>query len=323
MADTRISHFEQLDLPPFRPLPLWRGGDLQTLRNWLKPPKDTIDDWAAETRVFDCRDGSGDRLIAKLHRPEDANGKPLILLVHGLSGSEDSFYVRVSAGHLLKAGYPVMRLNLRGAGPGRPLARGTYHAGRSEDVAACLAGIDPELTRHGIVAVGYSLGGNVLLKYLGEAGSNAEVMAAVSISAPIDLSAAQHRLGTHRNRLYHAHLLANMRAEKGPAARGIRSIREYDSRIVAPENGYRSAEEYYAECSANRYLHAIRRPTLVIHAGDDPWIPAMSYAEVKWGDNPSLQLKLPVSGGHVGFHGVGLDRPWYDLALLRFLERLG
>lgn len=322
MADIRLSHFEQLDLPPFRPLPLWRGGDLQTLRNWLKPPKDTIDDWAAETRVFDCNDGSGDRLIARLHRPDDVEHKPLILLIHGLNGSEDSFYIRVSAGHLLKAGYPVMRLNLRGAGPGRSFSRSNYHAGRSEDIAACLKGLDSELTRNGIVAVGYSLGGNVLLKYLGETGANADLMAAVSVSAPIDLSAAQHRLATHRNRLYHAHLLANLRDETGPAARGIRSIREYDARIVAPAHGFQSAEQYYAECSANRRLLAIRRPTLVIHAGDDPWIPAMSYAEVKWGDNPYLHLKLPVSGGHVGFHGVGLDRPWYDLALLRFLELL-
>lgn len=322
MADSILTLFERFDLPPFRPLPMWRGGDLQTLRNWLKPPEDRLDDHAAVAFVFDCRDGSGDRLLAKLHRPQIDRGKPLVLLVHGLNGSEDSFYCRVSAAHLLAAGYPVMRLNLRGAGPGRSFSRSNYHAGRSEDVGHCLAGLSPELVKNGVVAVGYSLGGNLLLKYLGEAGSNAEVMAAVTISAPIDLKLAQQRLGTHRNRLYHAHLLANLRDETGPAARGIRSIHEYDDKIVAPANGYRSAEEYYTECSAKRHLANIRRPTLLIHAGDDPWIPAMSYAEVKWSEHPSLHLKLPVSGGHVGFHGQGLDRPWYDLALLRFLAML-
>jgi predicted alpha/beta-fold hydrolase len=322
MADTSLRPFEKLDLPPFRPLPMWRGGDLQTLRNWLKPPKENVDAWPAEPLIFDCGDGSGDRLLARLHRPMSDSGKPLVLLVHGLNGSEESFYVRVSASHLLAAGYPVMRLNLRGAGPGRALSRSNYHAGRSEDVAACLAGMTPAMLAHGVVAVGYSLGGNLLLKYLGEAGGNAAVMAAVTVSAPIDLKVAQQRLGTHRNRLYHAHLLANLRDETGPAARGIRSIHEYDNKIVAPANGYRSAEEYYAECSARRYLGRIRRPTLLIHAGDDPWIPAMSYAEVKWSEHPSLHLKLPVSGGHVGFHGVGLDRPWYDMALLRFLETI-
>ncbi|TDQ80977.1 hypothetical protein A8950_2847 [Dongia mobilis] len=322
MADSRLIVFQHFDLPPFRPLPLWRGGDLQTLRNWLKPPKETLDDWPGTELILDCRDGSGDRLSAKLHQPEEGGHRPLILLVHGLSGSEDSFYVRVSAAHLLRAGYPVLRLNLRGAGPGRRLARANYHAGRSADIAACLAGLDEGLKRHGVVAVGYSLGGNVLLKYLGEAGAHAEVMAGISVSAPIDLKAAQARLGTHRNRLYHAHLLANLRDETGPAARRIRSIREYDARIVAPANGFASADDYYARSSANRFLMGIRRPTLVIHAGDDPWIPAMCYAEVKWGANPDLMLKLPVSGGHVGFHGQGLDRPWYDLAILRFLDRL-
>ncbi|MBL8708001.1 MAG: alpha/beta fold hydrolase [Rhodospirillaceae bacterium] len=319
MADSGLNPLATFDLPPFRPLPLWRGGDLQTLRNWLKPPRDTVDEWPSEICLFDCNDGSGDRLVARLHQPEGSDGKPLLLLIHGLSGCEDSFYVRVSAGHLLAAGYPVLRLNLRGAGPGRSHARWTYHAGRSADLAACLAGLDPALKRNGIVAVGYSLGGNLLLKYLGEAGANADLLAAVSISAPIDLKAAQQRLGSHRNRLYHAHLLANMRVERGPSARNIRSIREFDSRIVAPENGFRSADEYYAECSATRYLAAIRRPTLVIHAGDDPWIPAMSYATVEWDANPNLHLKLPVSGGHVGFHGQGLDRPWYDMAIQRFL----
>ena len=119
MADTRLNVLQHFDLPPFRPLPLWRGGDLQTLRNWLKPPRETLDDWPGEELIFSCLDGSGDRLSAKLHRPEEGGHRPLILLVHGLSGSEDSFYVRVSAAHLLRAGYPVLRLNLRGAGPGR------------------------------------------------------------------------------------------------------------------------------------------------------------------------------------------------------------
>jgi predicted alpha/beta-fold hydrolase len=322
MADGELRKLRTLDLPPFRPLRLWRGGDLQTLRNWLRPPKDVLDRWPGEGHIFTCRDGSGDRLIAKLHRPAHPVKRPLILLIHGLSGSEDSYYVRVSAGHLLEAGYPVMRLNLRGAGPGRDFAKGTYHAGRSEDIASVVTDLDPKLKRYGVVAVGYSLGGNVLLKYLGEAGANADLLAAVSISAPIDLRATAHCLISKRNRLYHAHLIEGMRKERGPTAKDIRTITEYDNRIVAPENGFRDAEEYYAESSAAPRLGGVRVPTLVIHASDDPWIPVHCYGEVRWDDNPYLQLKLPTSGGHVGFHGQGLDRPWYDMALLRFLALL-
>ncbi len=322
MADGELRIIGKLDLPPFRPLRLWRGGDLQTLRNWLKPPKDTLDLWPGEGHVITCNDGTGDRLIAKLHRPPHPGRRPLVLLIHGLSGSEDSYYVRVSASHLLEAGYPVMRLNLRGAGPGRDFAKGTYHGGRSEDIASALGDIDPKLKRHGIVAVGYSLGGNVLLKYLCETGAHADLLAAVSISAPIDLRATAHCLTSKRNRLYHAHLLEGMRKERGNIAKDIRTITEYDNRITAPENGFRDAEEYYAECSSAPRLGNVRVPTLVIHAADDPWIPVTCYTGVPWADNPYLQLKLPVSGGHVGFHGVGLDRPWYDMALLRFLAPL-
>lgn len=324
MADGQVRILEKIDLPPFRPLPLWRGGDLQTLRNWIRPPKDDLDRWPGEGHVITCNDGSGDRLIAKLHHPAQAGKRPLVLLVHGLSGSEDSYYIRVSASHLLAAGYPVMRLNLRGAGPGRDFAKATYHAGRSEDIASALAGIDAKVKRHGVLAVGFSLGGNVLLKYLGEAegAAAADLLGAVSISAPIDLRATAHCITSKRNRLYHAHLIDGMRTERGLAAKDIRTITEYDNRIVAPENGYRDAEEYYAECSASRRLGGVRVPTMIIHASDDPWIPVASYGQVKWDDNPYLQLKLPVSGGHVGFHGLGLDRPWYDMAILRFLDVL-
>ena len=322
MADGQIRTLRKLELPPFRPLRLWRGGDLQTLRNWIRPPKDNLDLWPGEGHIFTCNDGTGDRLIAKLHRPTDAGKRPLILLIHGLSGSEDSYYVRVSASHLLAAGYPVMRLNLRGAGPGRDFAKGTYHAGRSEDIASALAGLDPRQKRHGVVAVGFSLGGNVLLKYLSETGANADLLGAVSISAPIDLKATSVSITSKRNRLYHAHLIDGMRVERGIIAKDIRTITEYDNRIVAPENGFRDAVEYYAESSAAPRLGGVRVPTMVIHASDDPWIPVACYGQVKWDDNPYLQLKLPVSGGHVGFHGQGLDRPWYDMALLKFLQIL-
>ena len=322
MADGELRILEKIDLPPFRPLRLWRGGDLQTLRNWLRPPKDDLDLWPAEGFIFDCLDGTGDRLIAKLHRPAHAGRRPLVLLIHGLSGSEDSYYCRISAAHLLAAGYPVMRANLRGAGPGRDFAKSTYHGGRSEDIAAIMSGLDPKLTRHGVVAVGYSLGGNVLLKYLAEAGAHAGLMAAVTVSAPIDLRATAHCITSKRNRLYHAHLIDGMRKERGAIAKDIRTITEYDNRITAPENGFRDAEEYYAECSSAPRLGLIRVPTLLIHAADDPWIPVSCYTAIRWGDMPWLQLKLPVSGGHVGFHGIGLDRPWYDVALLKYLAHL-
>ena len=120
------------------------------------------------------------------------------MLVHGLGGSEESPYVGATTSHLLAGGWPVLQLNLRGAGPSRPRCRQQYHAGRSEDFRDALLGLPPPLTTHGIVALGYSLGGNMLLKYAAEHGG---LRGVVSISAPIDLAAASQRFLDPRNRI--------------------------------------------------------------------------------------------------------------------------
>ena len=159
-------------------------------------------------------DGSGDVLLASLHRPDDAGQnarRPLVLLIHGLAGSADSIHVRASARHLLQQGFPVLRLNLRGAGPSRASCRQNYHAGRSADLEAVLGRMDGQLAGNGLCLVGFSLGGSLLLKYLGELGRRAPVLAAASVSAPIDLAAAQRRLMQRRNRAYHDFMLAGMK----------------------------------------------------------------------------------------------------------------
>ena len=124
-------------LPPFRARLPWLGGDLQTMRNFLVKPKPPIEDWPAQLLEFDMADGTGDRLEGLLHRPKEDRPnpnrpRPLVLLIHGIGGSHQSAYIRISTVHLLRAGYPVLRLNLRGAA-GRA-TRQFYHAGRTEDL---------------------------------------------------------------------------------------------------------------------------------------------------------------------------------------------
>jgi predicted alpha/beta-fold hydrolase len=311
-------------LPPFRARLPWLGGDLQTIRNWLVKPRPPIETFPAEPLAFDMADGTGDRLHGLLHRPLDDRGedrrRPLIVLIHGIGGSSESTYIRISALHLLRAGYPVLRLNLRGAG-GRP-SRQFYHAGRTEDLRQVIGSLDGRLAANGVVPVGFSLGGNLLLKYLAECGAMAPVMAAISISAPIDLEAAQHRIATARNRIYHRQILEWVKQERGGnLPREIRTMIEFDDAVVAPAAGFDSARDYYRHCSSGPMLGAIRRPTLLIHAEDDPWIPAASYRTLA--PNPNLISAIPHSGGHVGFHGSGLDRPWHDMALGRFLSAVG
>jgi predicted alpha/beta-fold hydrolase len=313
----------QLTLPAFAPRWPWIGGDLQTIRNWLVKPKPPLEAWPVERLDFDMADGTGDKLHGLLQRPAEKRSRPLVVLVHGLTGSSASTYMRASTFHLLRAGYAVLRLNLRGAGPGRGMTREFYHAGRTADLDLVLRGLASDLTRDGIVAVGYSLGGNLVLKYLAEQGSGAPLLAGVSISAPIDLHAAQRRIAAARNRLYHRQLLGWMKRDRSADLVGdIRTILDFDNRVVAPNNGFKDAIDYYRRCSAAPMLGTIRRPTLIIHAADDPWIPISAYRAIGWSANPFLAPHLIRSGGHVGFHARGLTIPWHDSALLEFLKAL-
>lgn len=308
-------------LPPFRPRFPWYGGDLQTLRNFIVRPRHDLSRWSWRRLELPMRDGSGDRLVALAAEPQAATGLPVIL-VHGLSGCSDSLYIRASAAVLLAAGHPVIRLDLRGAGASRPLCGGQYHAGRSQDLADALAGLPDEIAAGGVAVMAFSLGANMLGKYLAEQGEGI-VRRAVMVSAPIDLAAAAARLERPRNWLYQRYLLARMKEESlAPAARlteaerdairQARGIREFDDRFVAPHNGFAGSAEYYARCSALQFMAAIRAPTLVIHARDDPWIPAALYDRIEWRAHPNLVSAIAAGGGHVGFHDQVFTIAWHD-----------
>lgn len=303
----------------FRPRWPWIGGHLQTIRNQLVRPRHALP--AGERLWLDL--GDGDALGATLHRRDTA--KLLAVLIHGLAGTEESLYVQATAAHLLDAGFPVLRLNLRGAGPSQPRCRGQYHAGRSEDLRLALAQLPSALTGNGIALVGYSLGGNMLLKFMGE-GAMREVRGAAAVSAPIDLAEASATLAASRNRLYQSWLLAKMREEafaapisdaERKAVASAETVTEFDHRYVAPRNGFASAADYYARSSAAQFLPRIGVPTVVIQATNDPWIPMTAYDAVDWRANPKL-TPLFGAGGHVGFHGAESIVTWHDRAIATF-----
>jgi hypothetical protein len=309
--------------PRFRARFPWLGGDLQTVRNMIVRPRPRFDDAPAERLAFAMEDGTGDALLGDLHRPKGSDGRPLAVLVHGLTGCGESFYVLATARHLLDRGFPVLRLNLRGAGPSAGACAEQYHAGRTADLRRVLAALDVSLARNGVVAVGYSLGGNLLLKLLAEEGSGAPIRRAAAISPPVDLAAAARCIARPRNFLYMRYLLARMkdeaRATRGglperfaAAVRAARSVVEFDDRVVAPRYGFASAADYYARSSSLALIERVRTPTLVIHSRDDPWIPAASFADRRWTGHAHLRLILTAGGGHVGFHGRGGARPWHD-----------
>ncbi len=312
-----------LSWPPFKPRFPWWGGDLQTLANRLRPSRAGLAPHASEPLSFALRDGTGDTLLAMLDRPAAPKpGRPLAIVIHGLTGAQNSAYILSMARHLLDHGHRVLRLNLRGAGPSRATCGGHYYAGRSQDFRAPL---------ERIVAVGYSLGAAMLLKYLGEEGARTPLSAAASVSAPIDLSATCHCMMRPRNVFYHRFLLAQMKREatgqgaalsaaERAAILGSASIRAYDDLFIAPRHGFAGADDYYERCRPLRFMASIRVPTLVLAALDDPWIPGALYSGYDWASKTSLVPLLPAQGGHVGFHGAAGKQPWSDSAVARFFE---
>ena len=318
-----------LDPSAFRPRFPWWGGDLQTLANRLRGTTVDLAPHRSERISFPMADG--DTLLAMIDRPRDRGSeRPLAILIHGLTGDEDSIYMLSQSRLLLERGHTVLRLNLRGAGPSRALCRGQYYAGRSLDFRELLTLLPSELSANGVVAVGYSLGGAMLLKYLGEEGSATPLRAAATVCAPIDLSVTCRSIMRARNVIYHRHILREMKrdatglgAEISPAERaaimGSRSVWDYDERFIAPRHGFDGAEDYYERCKPLRFMAGIRVPTLVLGSLDDPWVPGALYEGYDWAGNPALTPLLPVAGGHVGFHDADTLQPWSDRVVADFL----
>ena len=322
-----------LGIPTFQPRFPWWGGDLQTLRNYVVRPASALPSVRSGRLELPLSDGTGDQLLAVLDEPNTPRST-IIVLIHGLTGCQDSYYLLNSARYWLKRGHRVIRLNMRGAGPSSDTSLGQYHAGASADLSDAFDALADLGLTGPRVAVGYSLGGNILLKLLGEARIETPVAAAVSVSAPIDLAASSRHFLRRRNRLYARWLLARMKEEASVLARRLsaderdaiarsRTVYEFDDLFVAPRNGFRDAEDYYERCSAARVLGAISVPTMVISARNDPWIPIETYERGDWSRNRHLVPVLTEGGGHVGFHCSTSPDPWHDRVVARFLDANG
>lgn len=320
--------------PLFNPRPPWWGGDLQTLRNTLLAKRPEIPG-ISERAYLPLNDGSGDKLAARLEVPLNPADEPLVVLVHGLTGCEDSAYIRASAAFHLKRNRHVLRLNLRGAGPSRRVSGGHYHAGCAADIRDVLASLEGSLTAQGIVLIGYSLGGNILINLMADRAKANElpIRGLATVSAPIMPAQAARRLMTKRNTVYHSWLLSRMKKESTAqgarlseaerrAIRGARTIRDYDDKFIAPRNGFAGADDYYARTAGAPLVPRIPVPTLMIHARDDPWIPATPYEVLQKHRLPHIRIILTPGGGHVGFHATGHIETWHDRCVDVFLGSL-
>ena len=186
----------------------------------------------------------------------------------------------------------------------------------------------PAFRRHGVVIVGFSLGGALALRLAQSPCCPDLVKAVVTVSAPLDLPATAERIARPRNRFYERWLLRRLKQETAPlwrdgpaavraAVQTARHIHEFDDALTAKEAGFRDAADYYASCSPTNELGGLGIPALIIHADDDPWVPPPSVVE-----RPPLRVLVTRGGGHVGFHGRGSRMPWYAGAAVRFLKSL-
>ena len=318
------------DAPEFRPHPLVRGGHAQTLFGTFVPGR--LPAYRAQAHRVLLPDG--DVLIMHDDRPDSwQSGDPVALLVHGLAGCHTSGYM-VRIAHKLNArGVRAFRLDLRGCGAGVGLAKNPYHAGRSEDVRAALQLIAEMCPGSPIGLAGFSLGGNISLKMLGEdpAAVPAAVARAIAVNPSIDLAACVDSLDRLLQRRYDRHfvkLLYQQMAASGQftaehlGTNGRRALRlrDFDDWHTAPLAGFGTADTYYALSSSAQFVPSIRVPTLIVTAADDPLVPTAHFHDLQ--RPKGVRLHVAPSGGHLGYiarGGIDPDRRWIDWRVVDWL----
>lgn len=323
----------EFECPPFQPHAWMRGPHLQTILPtfWSRATKL---DSATQRRHLEL--GDGDTLV--LHDdcpPRWRQGERAALLVHGLGGSHASPYMQRLAAKLTRVGIRAFRLDMRGHGLGYSLAQQPGHAGRSEDTRAAVLEIAKQCPGSPVTVVGVSMGGNIVLKMLGESGEVAvgQVDSAVAVAPPIALAECCRGMMRRESRIYsRAFTKALIRQVKArrrfiprlndiPLAPVPKSLWEFDDRFTAPLAGFRNADEYYERSSSAPLLARIAVPTLVLSAADDPIVPVSIFHQARY--SPTTKLLLTEHGGHVGYiaaqSGEDADRYWMDWRIVQFI----
>jgi len=256
------------------------------------------------------------------------------VLAHGLEGNSRRHYMLGMARALLKGGWDVAAWNARGcSGEPNRILRFT-HSGATEDLATVLLHILSASNYSELALIGFSLGGNLVLKYLGERSQklHPRIKAAVAFSVPCDLQSGSKQLAKTANRIYMRRFLATLRHKIRAMTRvfpedveehgyeRLRTFKDFDDRYTAPIHGFRDAEDYWQQCSCKQYLTAIGIPTLLVNARNDPFLAEACFPMAEAEQNPNLFLEMPAQGGHVGFIQFnGSGEYWSETRTLAFL----
>jgi predicted alpha/beta-fold hydrolase len=317
----------------FVPRRFLRNGHLQTLAGNFLPRKSRLPE--PEERLFQVEEDV--QVLCHCHWQSQHELRPTVLIVHGLEGSSLSQYVIGTGSKAWDVGMNVVRMNMRNCGGTERLTPTLYHSGLSSDVGAVVRTLIEQEKLRRIGLVGYSMGGNLVLKLAGEWGSGAlpELKAVATVSPAADLAASADAMHEKANRIYEWKFLLSMvrryRRKRTlfpglyHASRLPRSIRDFDDIITARYNGFTSAQDYYTRAAASRVADKIAVPALVIHSADDPFIRMLPETRARFLANPHVTLLQTQHGGHCAFlaQANGYDGRWAERQIIQFFLRHG
>jgi predicted alpha/beta-fold hydrolase len=309
------------------------NGHLQTIvGNFYPRPVFPLDP-ETETVLVDPADGS--RVLCHCHwQPKPARASRLtVILVHGLEGSSDSQYIRGIAARSYAAGMNVVRMNMRNCGGSDTLTPTLYHSGLSSDVGAVIEHFAGQYDLEQVALIGYSMGGNMVLKLAGEWGSRPPLVSVATVCPAIDLAAGADALHEPVNRIYEWRFLQGLirryrrKAQLFPKIYRpedivpVRSIRDFDDKIVARYCGFTSADDYYFRAASARVVDRIKVPSLILCAQDDPFIRLFSETRARLAANQHIVFAETRHGGHCAFLGpdAGDEIHWAEAAVVRYV----
>lgn len=299
---------------PFTPRRWLRGGHVQTLASFLIARRFHLP--APEERLIEVAPGI--QVLCHCHWQVDRAHALTIIVVHGLEGSSDSQYMLGVTEKALAAGMNVIRYNQRNCGGTDALAPVLYHSGLSNDVAAVAREVIARDGVSSLALVGFSMGGNIVLKLAGEWGTQAPPQfRAVAVCCPaIDLATSADALHEPANRIYETYFLWQLRRRlvqkerlfpddfDTSRLRGIRSLREFDDKVTAYYCGFTGVDDYYDRASAAHVVERIAVPTLVLHAANDPFVHITAETRRKISSNKNITFVETADGGHCAFVGI-------------------
>lgn len=331
-----LAHTSQLFAArPFTPHPIFRNGHAQTLAAYAWPRRYRYESPPDEERLFDV--GRDVKVLGHCRWQEGLREHPTMIIWHGVEGSSASTYMIAMADKAFNAGFNCIRMNLRTCGGTEHLTKSIYHGGLTDDLREVVRQLieDDHLTQ--LILVGFSLGGNMVLKLAGEYAADPpkEVLAICAVSPSVDLTASAALILKRSNWIYHRDFVYRLKQrlrkkhELFPdlydisGLESVRTLREFDNRFTAKAHGFADAEDYYYRASSIRVVEKIRIPTLIIHAQDDPFIPFAPLRDPAFTNNPYILLIDTERGGHVAFVSSspnGEDRFWSENRVVEFCK---